>query len=518
LTGLVWWFSTIQRQEPREDLVAAASIPRLVVLPFESRTPGEDNQALSYAISDSLISRLAKLRGLHVTSWTSVMRLTERKATLPEIAKTLNVQYVLEGSLLKSGQQGQVTAQLIRVSDDSHLWSEEFEFPWKDLLTVRPKVSESVVRQMKVQLQPEEQQLLALSSTQNAEAYQAYAKGRYSLVRFSYLREPSYLKEAENHFKRALVEDPQYASVLADLAYICFQRFYPPQGDRKELAAQGIAYAEQALAVDPNHVVALYVMGSLYDHMGQADKGLELCRQAVQLSPNDPEAHHHLAWRYLQRGFYEAGIEENNVAIAKDTLFMDSYFYNVMFLDRLGRFEAALAAVNRLEQVEPSSPFPELLRADIAFCQGDLVRAEAGWRRVLETDPTRLERADITPVLLATISARKGQIEEARQVLKKFDTTPSRANDYPIKLAALVGEKDLAIDLIRDSPLHRNYRWLVSDPDIASLHKESRFRELLYELYQKWQHDLAELGPSLPVLPPTLPTPEEYLSRQVKSF
>jgi serine/threonine-protein kinase len=517
LAGTVWWSRTAKRQQPRQaSTVVAPSVPRLAVLPFESRTPGEENQALSYAISDSLISHLAKLRGLQVTSWTTVVRLTERKATLPEIAKILNVQYALEGSLLKSGQQGHVTAQLIRVSDDSHVWSEQFDFPWNGILTVRKKISESVVRQMKLQLLPEEQQLLARTSTQSAAAYQAYARGRYSLIRFSYLREPGYLTEAENYFKRALKEDPQYASVLADLGYLCYQRFYPPHGDRRELAAQGIAYAERALSVDPNSVVALYVLGSLYNYLGEADRGLELCQRAVQLSPNDPEAHHHMALRYFERGFYESGLEENNVAIANDTLFMDSYFYKVMFLGRLGRFEAASATLNRLEQLEPSSPFPQLLRGDIAFCQWDLPRAEAEWRRASEPEPKPPERSAIGPVLLATISARRGQIEDARRVLNKFDSAPSRATDYPIKLAALVGEKDLAIDLIRSSLLHRNYRWLVSDPDIASLRNEPRFRELLTELYQKWQHDLADLGPSLPVRPPKLPTPEEYLSRQVR--
>jgi adenylate cyclase len=458
---------------------------------------------------------LAKLRGLQVTSWTTVLRLTERKATLPEIAKILNVQYALEGSLLKSGQRGHVTAQLIRMSDDTHVWAEEFDFLWKDILSIRKKVSESVVRQIKIQLQPSEQQLIAKNPTQSISAYQAHARGRYSLVRYSYLREPSYLTEAERHFKRALEEDPQYADVLADLAYVCYQRFYPPQGDRKELATQGAAYAEQALAINPNHVVALYVLGSLYDHMGHADKGLELCQKAVQLVPNDPEAHHHLAWRYLERGFYESGIEENSVAIAKDSLSMDPYFYKIQFLTRLGKYEEALAATNRLEAVEPSSPFPELLRADIAFFKGDLARAEAGWRQAMRTAPNQSPHSDIRTVLLATISARNGQIEEARQVLKRFDTTQSRATDYTIKLAALVGEKDLAIRLIRDNVLHRNYRWLVSDPDIASLRNEPRFQELVYELYQKWQSDLTMLGPSLPLPPPKLPTPEEYLSRPV---
>jgi hypothetical protein len=85
-------------------------------------------------------------------------------------------------------------------------------------------------------------------------------------------------------------------------------------------------------------------------------------------------------------------------------------------------------------------------------------------------------------------------------------------------VAALVGDNELAIDLIRNSPIHRNYRWLVSDPDIALLRNEPRFRELLVELYQKWQRDLDQLGSSLPIPPPKLPTPEEYLSRPVKSF
>ena len=166
--------------------------------------------------------------------------------------------------------------------------------------------------------------------------------------------------------------------------------------------------------------------------------------------------------------------------------------------------------------MEPSSPVPWLLRGDMAFCQGDLPQADAMWRQLSKTQPKRPERSNLTPVLLATISARQGQLEEAHEVLRKFDTTRSRVPDYPIKLAALVGDRDLAIDLIRNSPVHRNYRWLVRDPDIASLRNEPHFRQLLYELYSKWQRDLAALGPSLPVRPPKLPTPEEYLSRAVK--
>ena len=347
--------------------------------------------------------------------------------------------------MLKSGQQGHVTVQLIRVSDDSQVWAEEFDFPWKNLVTIRERVSESVARQMKIELQPGEQRLLARNSTESMGAYQARARGRYGLVRYTYLRDPAYLIEAEKHFKRALEEDPKYADVLADLAYTSYLRFYPPQGERKELTSQGIAYGEQALALEPTNVVALYVLGSLYDHAGQSDKGLELCQKAVELAPDDPEAHHHLAWRYLERGFYESGIEENREAIAKDSLFLDPYFFQTLFLTRLGRYQEARATVRKLEESEPTSTYPILLRANIAFSQGDLVQAEAGWRQVLETSPQAPDRTNVTRLLLAMISARKGRIEEARQVLQKFETHPGRASDYPIKLAALVGERKILL-------------------------------------------------------------------------
>ena len=119
------WFSGKQSHRDQKTSVASR-LPRLAVLPFESRTPGEENQAFSYAISDSLITRLAKLSSVQVTSWTSALRLTERKATLSEIAKLLNVDYIVEGSFLREAQGFRVTVQCIRTADESHVWAEQF--------------------------------------------------------------------------------------------------------------------------------------------------------------------------------------------------------------------------------------------------------------------------------------------------------------------------------------------------------------------------------------------------------
>ena len=136
--------------------------PRLAVLPFESRTPGEENQALSYAISDSLITRLAKLSSVQVTSWTSALRLTERKATLSEIAKLLKVDYILEGSFLKNGRW--LSCDRAMYSDGrrkSRLGRRVHQLPWKDIFAMQKQVSEEVVRQVNAQLNSRDRRALA---------------------------------------------------------------------------------------------------------------------------------------------------------------------------------------------------------------------------------------------------------------------------------------------------------------------------------------------------------------------
>ncbi len=184
----IWllWFSGRQSRGEQGTSVASR-IPRLAVLPFESRTPGEENQALSYAISDSLITRLAKLSQLQVTSWTSALRLSERKATLPEIASLLKVDYILEGSFLKTGDGFHVTVQCIRTADESNVWAEEFVAPWKDIFAMQKQVSEGVVRQMNAQLSGRDRRALASIQARDNRAYQAYAQGHYNLLKYDSL-------------------------------------------------------------------------------------------------------------------------------------------------------------------------------------------------------------------------------------------------------------------------------------------------------------------------------------------
>ena len=510
----IWllWFSGRQSRGEQGTSVASR-IPRLAVLPFESRTPGEENQALSFAISDSLITRLAKLSQLQVTSWTSALRLTERKATLPEIASLLKVDYILEGSFLKTGDGFHVTVQCIRTADESNVWAKEFVAPWKDIFAMQKQVSEGVVRQMNAQLSGRDRRALASIQARDNRAYQAYAQGHYNLLKYGSSFQPKYLQDAESLLKEAVQIDPEYSDALADLGRVCYSQLYPQRDDRMKMIAEGTSYLEQALALDPENVEAHCWLARIYGFVGLSEKALELSRRAVELGPNNPEAHMSLSERFREMGFYEAAIAENNQAIMSDSLYLWAYLYKASYLLALGDADTALDTVKQAEGVEPTSPFLTFAFGNIAFFRGDLSQAETEWRRLVQMNPARARAPQIGEVALALVATRKGQVEEGRRVMNKFRDRSGFGQNHLIRLAAAVGEGDFAIRLVRASQYYRNYRWLVADPDMATLRSNSAFRELLNELYARWQRDVAEVGPSLPAHPPKLPTPQTYLAQ-----
>ena len=435
------------------------------MLPFESRTPGEQNQALSYAISHSLITRLSKLSGLQVTSWTSALRLTERKATLSEIAKLLNVDYIVEGSFLREAQGFRVTVQCIRTADESNVWAEEFSASWKDIFAVQKQVSEGVIRQVNARLNSRDSRVLAHSPARESDAYQVYAQGHYDLLRYDALFQPKYLRDAEVRLKESIAIDPDNSDALADLGRLCYMQLYPQQDDRMKMVAEGTTYLERALALDPENVEAHCWLAGIYGFVGLSEKALELSRRAVELGPNNPEAHRSLADRYRERGFLEAAVAEHNQAISNDSGFFSGYQMKAWMQLELGDSDGALQTVKQMKSVEPRSPFIGWVVGNIAFSRREFSQAETEWHRVLQMNPG--SRTGIVEVALGLLDNRTSQSEEGRCVVDKFRDYPGFEGNHLIRLAAAVGDVDLALRLVRNSQYYGNYRWLVTDPDMA---------------------------------------------------
>jgi tetratricopeptide (TPR) repeat protein len=277
------------------------------------------------------------------------------------------------------------------------------------------------------------------------------------------------------------------------------------------MVAEGTTYLERALALDPDNVNAHVWLASIYGFVGLTDRALELSRRAEELGPNNPEAHRSLAERYREMGFYEAAVAENNHAIKSDNLNFWAHLYNGWYLLQLGDAEAALQTVKQAQALEPTSPFIAFSLGNIAFFRGDFSQAETQWRPFVQINPALARAPQIFEVALALLAVRKGQVEEGKRVVEKFRDRPGFGNNHLIRLAAAVREDDLAIRLVRTSQFYRNYRWILSDPDMAALRNNPAYRDLLNELYAKWQRDVAEVGPSLSAAPPKLPDPQAYL-------
>jgi TolB-like protein/DNA-binding winged helix-turn-helix (wHTH) protein len=190
------------------------AIRSLAVLPFESLSSDASQDYFADGMTDELISDLGQISALRVISRTSVMSYKRARKPLPQIARELNVEAVVEGTVLRSGDQVRITAQLIEASADKHLWSQSYEGELRDTLALQNKVARAIADQIQVNLNPQEQAALKKVMIVNPEAYESYLKGRY----FWNKRTADGLKAALTYFNQAIEHDPNYAQAYSGLA------------------------------------------------------------------------------------------------------------------------------------------------------------------------------------------------------------------------------------------------------------------------------------------------------------
>src|ERR1700687_3603413 len=201
----------------RKPSVASAppdQITSLVVLPFENLSADKDQAYFADGMTDELIAHLAKIRSLRVISRTSSMEYKGTHKSLSQIARDLNVDAVVEGTVLRSGNRVRITAELVQVATDRHLWAETYESPLGDILTLQSQVASAIVNEIRINLTPEEQQRLATARSVSAESYEDYLKGRYHWNK----RSEEGLNKAIEYFQLATQKDPHYALAFAGLA------------------------------------------------------------------------------------------------------------------------------------------------------------------------------------------------------------------------------------------------------------------------------------------------------------
>jgi TolB-like protein/DNA-binding winged helix-turn-helix (wHTH) protein/Flp pilus assembly protein TadD len=311
LIPLVWLHYS--RSRPSSD------IRSLAVLPLESLSSDASQDYFADGMTDELITHLGQISALRVISRTSVMPYKGARKPLPQIARELNVDAVVEGTVLRSGDRVRITAQLIEAAADKHLWAESYEGDVRDALVLQRQVARAIAEQIRINLTPREQAVLKNAQAVNPEAYEAYLKGRY----FWNKRTADGLKTAIDYFNQAIKKEPNYAQAYTGLA-----DSYALLGDweygvltPKEAFPRAEAAATKALELDNTlaeaHTSLAFSLDVFDWNWQSAEREF---KRAIELNPSYATAHQWYAWHLLILGRNSEGIIELRKAESLDPL------------------------------------------------------------------------------------------------------------------------------------------------------------------------------------------------------
>jgi TolB-like protein/DNA-binding winged helix-turn-helix (wHTH) protein/Flp pilus assembly protein TadD len=294
-------------------------IRSLAVLPLESLSSDASQDYFADGMTDELISDLGQISALRVISRTSVMGYKRTRKPLPQIARELNVDAVIEGTVLRSGDQVRITAQLIEASADKHLWSQSYEGELRDTLALQKKVAKAIADEIRVNLNSQEQAALKSVKVVDPRAYESYLKGRY----FWNKRTPDGLKIALTHFNHAIEQDSKYAQAYSGLAdtYALLADWEYAVMTPKEAFPKAKAAAVKAVELDATLGEAHNSLAFCLDAFDwDFDSAANEFRRAIELNPGYATAHHWYAWHLSLSRRYDDAIAQMRIAESLDPL------------------------------------------------------------------------------------------------------------------------------------------------------------------------------------------------------
>jgi TolB-like protein/DNA-binding winged helix-turn-helix (wHTH) protein/tetratricopeptide (TPR) repeat protein len=275
-------------------------IKSIAVLPLGNLSGDPAQEYLADGITEALIGRLAGIHDLRVISRTSVLRFKETHLSVPEISKTLGVDAIVEGSVIREGSRIRVTAQLIRGATDGHIWSETFDRELRDVLALESEVAQSIAQKVEVTVTGEEHERLRKAPSVSPEVYESYLKGRFALGKSNSGAE---IEESIRYFEEALNRDPRFAPAYVGVARANSALSTVFMGARPEDAREAAMSAiRKALELDPDSAEAHVILADLQEQQWHWTEAEAEYRRALELNSSNPAAHKGLSGWMLRQG------------------------------------------------------------------------------------------------------------------------------------------------------------------------------------------------------------------------
>ena len=454
----------------------------LVVLPIENLSGDKDQEYFADGMTDDLIANLAKIHSLRVISRSTAMAYKGAHKPLSQIASELNVDAVFEGTVLRVGNRVRITAELVQVSTDRHLWAETYESQIGDILTLQNRVSSAIVNEIRINLTPEDQERLARNPAVAPEGYENYLKGRYYWNK----RSDENLNRAIGYFERATQQDPGYALAYAGLAdcYAIISAEIFGTMPATEAAPKAKAAALKALAIDPTLSEAETSLATVkfnydWDWNGAATGFV----QSIQHNPSYATAYQRYSLYLMAMGRTDDSVEQINKARELDPLSISINFSLGWRFYMARQYDRAIQQLRNTLEMDPSYELPHLVLGLSYAQKGDFGLAVPELRRAVElSHGTPLMRS-----ALANAYARSGNSAEAERILSDLISDSKRQYVSPYYFALVyvgLGQPNKALDWLEKAFADRSNGlvFLKVDPALDDLRSNPRFVALQQKL------------------------------------
>ena len=475
LTGFIW---AARRRTVHPTAASASQIHKIAVLPLENLSHDDQQEFFADGMTDAIIDQLARVGGLTVISRTSTMQYKRAHKPLPQIARELGVDTVVEGTVLRSGNRVRVSAQLIDAATDKHLLSRTFERDLEDVFKLQQDVARAVAQQITSSLTAGYTERVSPPPVQ-PEAYQAFILGRF----YWFKRTPDAFWKGIEYFQEAIAREPNYALAYVGLADSYFGLQYLEIVPPLQFKTQERSAILKALSLDDSLAEAHTSLAHAQEmedwDFAAAEKEY---RRAVELNPSYALAHQWLGNDLAIRGRSAEALEESRKAMALDPL---SALYRASYAHRIayaGRFDEAADACRKALELDANYPTANMYLGQIEEYRGKFLDAIARFRKAYEVTATPVHLANLGHAL-----ARNGNRGEALQILAQLRTLSKTRYVSPYAFALVyigMADNDKAFEWLQRAVAERSQALttLKVDPVFDNLRGDSRFVSLVRQI------------------------------------
>jgi eukaryotic-like serine/threonine-protein kinase len=463
-TPAKWWHTA------SADPVALRSI---AVLPLKNLSQDPNQDYFADGMTDELTTQLAQISALRVISRTSVMQYKDTKKTLPEVAKELHVNAVVEGSVMQSGDRVRITAQLIDAKSDKHLWAKSYEGDARDVIGLQQEVAHAIADEIKVQLTPQEKSRLTSARPVNPAAHEAYLKG-------AYLNKGTAAQQhrAKEYFEQAIQIDPNYAAAYAGLADYYWSSLDLRPTESMPKAKENVL---KALELDPDLAQAHSELGAIHFYGDWDWLGAEQeFRRALEINPGDAEIRRYYSIYLAAMGRNDEATTEGRKALDIDPLSISAQVSAGFVLYFTRQYDAAIDQCRKALDLDANSSGAYDCLGSSYLAQGNYEEAIAALEKsaaLWNNEPSRL----VGLARAYAMADRKAEALKIRAQMQQLSTHQYVPPYYFAQIDAALGAKEEAFAALEKALAERDVylAWLNVDVAFDSLRGDPRLKQIL---------------------------------------